>query len=385
MKYDIFNLMLLLYLINSYDYFPEYNNEEDLIFGNTNNPNKYLITAKYFTLNTIKEYILNQGISLDKETSCNFQSMTNYLSYSSISNLNTDFKELYSNIVYDEDKNNIECDFPIQKVLNSKYILYHSLYLINYDSILHNTKISIGDSTLTQICDFNIQGNSARKIEIKINSINNDPTLSNFDSLDQEEYSISCINIIPSAPKTVNSIKKIKYSFDDYSKSPGVAFYWTIMEIEPKPANYRYNGYYTITGKSVCDYLTNPCVEGFACKGGECVKCDPSCFDCYDSDSNTNCGNKCNRHAFNFYSDNGKCNIGYVDLSMFQSINIFNIPPPRNNRMTISFWFYVNNYNNLEKEPEIISHLLKVKFLNINSKIVIECLEKSDEFLVDLF
>ena len=69
--------------------------------------------------------------------------------------------------------------------------------------------------------------------------------------------------------KIVNSIKKIKYSFDDSSNSPGVAFYWTIMEIEPKPSNYIYNGYYTITGKSICDYLTNPWVEGFACKGGD--------------------------------------------------------------------------------------------------------------------
>ena len=56
-------------------------------------------------------------------------------------------------------------------------------------------------------------------------------------------------------------------------------------------------------------------------------------------------------HALNFYSDNGKCYIGYVDFSMFQSINIFNIPPPRNNRMIISFWFYINN---LIKEHEII-------------------------------
>ena len=113
------------------------------------------------------------------------------------------------------------------------------------------------------------------------------------------------------------------------------------MEIEPKPSNYIYNGYYTITGKSICDYLTNPCVEGFDCKGGECIKYDSSCFDCYDSDSNTN------THVLNFYSDDGKCNISYVDLSMFQSINIFNIPPPRNNRMIISFWFYINNYMKL--------------------------------------
>ena len=384
MKYDIFNLLTILYFINCYDFFPESYKIDDLIFGDSNDYNKYLIAAKYFTLNTIKEYILNQGISLNRETSCDFQTQKNYPSYLSINGLNTDYKEIYSNIVYDDSKNTIECDFPVQKILNSKYTLIHNLYLINHYSNSGYISISIGDSPLTEICKFQINRNSAELLKITIKPINNDPTLSNFDSLDQEEYLISCINPITTpTPKILNSIKKIKYSFDSYSKSPGVAFYWTIMEIEPKPINYRYNGYYTITGKSICDYLTNPCVEGFACKGGECVKCDPSCFDCYDSDSNTNCGNKCNRHAFNFYSDNGKCNIGYVDLSMFQSINIFNIPPPRNNRMTISFWFYVNNYNNLEKEPEIISHLLKVKFLNINSKIVIECLEKSDEFLVE--
>ena len=295
MKCDIFNLLTILYFINCYDFFPESYKIDDLIFGDSNDYNKYLIAAKYFTLNTIKEYILNQGISLNRETSCNFQTQKNYPSYSSINGLNTDYKEIYSNIVYDDSKNTIECDFPVQKILNSKYTLIHNLYLINHYSNPHNISISIGDSPLTEICDFEINGNSAELLKIKIKPINNDPTLSNFDSLDQEEYLISCINpITTSTPKILNSIKKIKYSFDLYSKSPGVAFYWTIMEIEPKPINYRYNGYYTITGKSICDYLTNPCVEGFACKGGECVKCDPSCFDCYDSDSNTICGKKCN-------------------------------------------------------------------------------------------
>ena len=247
MKYDIFNLLFLLFFINCYDYFPESYQDDDLIFGNSNNHNKYLIAAKYFTTNTIKEYILNQGISLDRETSCDFQSITNYGSYISINDLNTDYKQIYSNIVYDNSKNNILCDFPVQKILNSKYTLIHTLYLINYDSNQHHTKISIGDSTLTDICDFSIPQNSTKLLKIEIKPINNDPTLSNFDSLDQEEYSIKCINPISSSPIIVNSIKKIKYSFYDSSNSPGVAFYWTIMEIEPKPSNYIYNGYYTIT------------------------------------------------------------------------------------------------------------------------------------------
>jgi hypothetical protein len=29
-----------------------------------------------------------------------------------------------------------------------------------------------------------------------------------------------------------------------------------------------------ITSKSIYDYLTNPYVEGFTCKGGELVKCN---------------------------------------------------------------------------------------------------------------
>ena len=81
MKYHIFNLLFLLFFINCYDYFPESYQDDDLIFRNSNHHNKYLISAKYFTTNTIKEYTLNQGISLDRETSCDFQSMINYASY----------------------------------------------------------------------------------------------------------------------------------------------------------------------------------------------------------------------------------------------------------------------------------------------------------------
>ena len=124
MKYHIFNLLLLLFFINCYDYFPESYQDDDLIFGNSNNHNKYLIAAKYFTTNTIKEYILNQGISLDREISCDFQSITNYASYISINDLNTDYKEIYSNIVYDNSKNNILCDFPVQKILNIPVPMY---------------------------------------------------------------------------------------------------------------------------------------------------------------------------------------------------------------------------------------------------------------------
>ena len=41
---------------------------EYLIFDDSNDYNKYFIEAKYFALNTIKEYILNQGISQNRET-----------------------------------------------------------------------------------------------------------------------------------------------------------------------------------------------------------------------------------------------------------------------------------------------------------------------------
>ncbi len=93
-------------------------------------------------------------------TSCDFQSITNYASYISINDLNTDYKEIYSNIVYDNSKNNILCDFPVQKILNSKYTLIHTLYLINYYLNLHHSTISIGDSTLTDICYFSISQKS---------------------------------------------------------------------------------------------------------------------------------------------------------------------------------------------------------------------------------
>ena len=217
------------------------------------------------------------------------------------------------------------------------------------------------EDNLIQIFDYWINPKSAILLSITINSLNNDPMNPNFDnSLDTESYKISySINNVeqPGSTNTI-SIKKIQYSFTNINKSPGLSFYYTIMNIEPKPLNYKANGYYTITGKSICDNLINPCVESFACKGGECVKCDASCFDCYESDSNTNCGRKCNIHSSTPYSDNGKCSLGYVDLSMFQNININDIPPPRNNRMTISFWFYISNYINLSSQINLLNSII---------------------------
>ena len=391
MKIHVLIIFCLSSIIFTQPFNPDNFKNDDLFFT-VNDHNNYLIAAKYFTSNSISEYIKNQGISLDKETTCSFQNQVTFSDYTTISNLNTDYKELYSNIVYDDSKNNIICDFPVQKFLNIKYKLVHKLNIINYLNSNNRLQISMGDEdNLIQIFDYWINPKSAILLSITINSLNNDPMNPNFDnSLDTESYKISySINNVeqPGSTNTI-SIKKIQYSFTNINKSPGLSFYYTIMNIEPKPLNYKANGYYTITGKSICDNLINPCVESFACKGGECVKCDASCFDCYESDSNTNCGRKCNIHSSTPYSDNGKCSLGYVDLSMFQNININDIPPPRNNRMTISFWFYISNYINLSSQinlPSIKAKLITLIFNSpdSNNKMTIQC--TGDPFITEPF
>ena len=73
----------------------------------------------------------------------------------------------------------------------------------------------------------------------------------------------------------------------------------------------------------------------------------------------------------------GSCNIGYVDLNQFDDFDIEDIiPPPRNNRLTISFWMYLNHFPENEVEASIINSFHKNIYLYLDfssNKLIIKC------------
>ena len=185
MKIHVLIIFCLSSIIFTQPFNPDNFKNDDLFFT-VNDHNNYLIAAKYFTSNSISEYIKNQGISLDKETTCSFQNQVTFSDYTTISNLNTDYKELYSNIVYDDSKNNIICDFPVQKFLNIKYKLIHKLNIINYLNTNNRLQISMGnnENNLIPIIEYIINQKTAILLSITLNSLNNDPLIQ-FNSLDK--------------------------------------------------------------------------------------------------------------------------------------------------------------------------------------------------------
>ena len=79
--------------------------------------------------------------------------------------------------------------------------------------------------------------------------------------------------------------------------------------------------------------------------------------------------------------------IGYVDLNQFEDFKIENIvPPPRNNRLTISFWMFVSAFPESETIAFLnntFSDLINIEFLFSTNKLVIKCVNQEVDSAID--
>jgi hypothetical protein len=134
---------------------------------------------------------------------------------------------------------------------------------------------------------------------------------------------------------------------------------------------------FSFKGNSLCDNINNPCVNGYYCQGGVCKKCHPSCYDCVNGGLSTDCYSRCNTHSVSLSPERGSCSIGYVDLNQFEDFKIENIvPPPRNNRMTISLWIYVSAFPDQETYAFLnnsFSDNINIEFKFSTNKLNIRC------------
>ena len=138
------------------------------------------------------------------------------------------------------------------------------------------------------------------------------------------------------------SISKINFRFTGVTYSPAIAIHWTFYKItySTNPDNPNFS----LKRTSICSY-SNPCIKGYACSLGVCVKCHPSCFDCINGALSTDCKSQCSPISSQKIPNRGSFSLGYVDLSQFEDFDIIGIVPPfRNGRLTTSFWFYLAEF-----------------------------------------
>ena len=310
-------------------YFPETYIEDDLIFPENDKVDDYeynLVDAKILTNQLITLYIKKQGVVLDRDDCC-----WGYTTFDAWNNKGMDtvseLEEIYSNTVYNSNVNKLTYKFPVSRIENEGYTLYHKVWV--FDQGGSNTcKIYFNDGTL-----------DSEPIYVNLNSgkyfVN---LIFTFNETGSEENTINCNN---GAKITLDKdfyIVTINFEFSGVSYSPAVSLHWTYYKIKYGKSNYSFKG------SGLCSY-TNPCLKGYTCVGGLCEKCHASCFDCKNGGLTTDCESKCSRHSTRLYPERGSCPLGYVDLNQFDSFTLKDlVPPTRNNRFSYSFWFYLTSF-----------------------------------------
>ena len=263
--YFNFLLFILNYLIKYNNcLYPETNKDGDLFFSNIDNTKMnriYFIAAKYFTDKTINKYIKKQGFNLQKDTSVKFRRDDDKINKNLFEpNQFSDYEEIYSNGIA---TSSLIYRLPVSELKNNDYILYHIFYVVNIN-LANPLKIFFSNDNRTfSPFFFNIVITDYLLISITI-KLNN-----------EEKYDINING--DDFSNTFESIKYIKISCcnDDATSCGdnfGIAMHWTFLYIPLLDDNTP--GIYTYNGLNICNIDTNPCVEGYMCRGGSCMNCD---------------------------------------------------------------------------------------------------------------
>ena len=133
------------------------------------------------------------------------------------------------------------------------------------------------------------------------------------------------------------------------------------------------------------------CFMGFMCSYFECKPCHSSCSECTQDDSHPagmNYCKECNALSNYLYPKDSYCDIGYVDLSLFQNFDVKVKPDQQdyNDRETLGFWIFFSNtqFSRLNREKpydkdvdkDIIQHVV------LKDRLVISMIQKVDKVQV---
>ena len=341
--------------------YPESYKIRDLIYPENDMVKNFdysLIEAKVLTKEEITLYIKKQGIHLDYDNCCkNLQNIDLWPFMKDVS----DLEEVYSNGKYNIDGNELTYKFPVNIIENRGYSVYHKLWINHpsnqYPNILtiyfNYVDNNLGSSGRVYLAN-NIGIDKKVFVVIEITCKSNiTSTTPPYNIIYPNDVAIKFYRngidkIYDRTFRLEGEISSITYKYPNDNYSPAIALHWIYYKIIIAISNF------SLKGDSLCDRVTNPCISGYYCIGGVCKKCHPSCFDCVNGGLSTDCSTKCNTHSILMIPDKGSCNLGYVDLNQFEDFDIEDIvPPPRNNRLTISFWMYLNHF----PESEVIASL----------------------------
>ena len=357
---------------------PEEFKSDDILFPENDKLNDYyysLIDAKVLTSEEITLYLKKQGIHLSRDESG--PRYTDINVWDDIMEDVSDFKEIYSNAKYNPSSNQIEYKFPVDKIENAGYTLYHNAWIINKETGTTTLKVTLKytDNSLEEIYSNNLGQKNLFQMKITCESENVNSVVTYINKLTVTKPSTT-------TTKTLNGkISSIIFEFTNLGYSPAIAMHWTYLKMKVTLSNFSFKG------NSLCDKNTNPCVNGYYCLGGVCKKCHPSCYDCVNGGLSTDCYSKCNTHAVSLSPEKGSCKIGYVDLNEFEDFKIENIvPPPRNNRLTISFWMFVSSFPESETTAFLnntFSDLINIEFVFSTNKLIINCVNQKVDSAID--
>ena len=323
----LFILFIILSFTKEMKYFPEKFIQNDLIIPENDLIDEYqynLVEAKVLTKDFITLYIKKQGINLDKDDCCEGYDRLNTWEESIMDESVSDLEEIYSHVVYTTSSSVLTYKFPVPKIENEDYTLYHKVYI--FDKEKGNPE-----------CRIYFNNDSGNFISIPLNAGKYFVVLEINYKSDSKTNIANCNGQEITLNENFN-IETINFEFVGKSYSPAVALHWTYYKIKLGNVNF------SIKGKDICSN-SNPCVKGYTCVGGLCERCHASCFDCKNGGLSTDCDTKCSPHSSIQTPIRGSCPLGYVDLTQFDSFTIQDIvPPPRNNRLTISFWIYITSF-----------------------------------------
>ena len=343
----ILTLFLLLNSINcKMQYFPDDYKKNDIIFPENDvvGVSQYnLVDAKVLTREKITLYIKKQGINLVIDDCCEGNDYIRFNAWDTITSVQSesDLQEILSYSIYNSASSIISYKFPVPRIETEYYTVYHKLWIFDKDNGNPPCIMFFTDKNGVPSGSLNININKFVTLEMtysladnitKITSDSGGGTITlNLD------FSISLIN----------------FQFTGKGYSPAIALHWTLYKIDTSNPNEKSRPNFSLKGTGLCSY-TNPCVKGYACTRGICVKCHASCFDCINGGLSTDCLSQCSPISSSKLPDRGSCPLGYVDLVQYEDFSIEDIVPPlRNRRLMTSFWFFLTSLPDDKKEARI--------------------------------
>ena len=343
----ILTLFLLLNSINcKMQYFPDDYKKNDIIFPENDvvGVSQYnLVDAKVLTREKITLYIKKQGINLVIDDCCEGNDYIRFNAWDTITSVQSesDLQEILSYSIYNSASSIISYKFPVPRIETEYYTVYHKLWIFDKDNGNPPCIMFFTDKNGVPSGSLNININKFVTLEmtysladkiVKITSDSGGGTITlNVD------FSISLIN----------------FKFTGKGYSPAIALHWTLYKIDISNPNEKLRPNFSLKGTGLCSY-TNPCVKGYACTRGICVKCHASCFDCINGGLSTDCLSQCSPISSSKLPDRGSCPLGYVDLVQYEDFSIEDIVPPlRNRRLMTSFWFFLTSLPDDKKEARI--------------------------------